>query len=197
MKTHKVNYNDHENVNINVNNNDSDDRSEQTLTVAFSPTIKVKPILNVQISYTNPGNGETDKEKKENKENKISTNINGDLQSWLHNDDNIVNAIFPENIRCIISGSSECGKTFFLKELIISNIYFDKLCIICPTGDQKEAEEIYNDKAIVEFFKDVKNLRSPDKLPKELKKLMMFDDDKTKEPILNYTFVEVEIIIVI
>ena len=62
-----------------------------------------------------------------NKENNISINVNGSLQSWLDDEDNIVNTAFPEKFRCIISGQSECGQTFLLKELTISNIYFDKL----------------------------------------------------------------------
>ena len=68
--------------------------------------------------------------------NNISVNINEDLQSWL-NDDNIISeATLPENFRCIISGPSEFGKTFLLKKLILASIYFDKLYIIGPTGDQ-------------------------------------------------------------
>ena len=48
--------------------------------------------------------------------NNISININEDLQSWLKDDDDIITeATFPDNFRCIISGPSECGKTFLLK----------------------------------------------------------------------------------
>ena len=46
----------------------------------------------------------------------ISVNINKDLQSWLNDDDIITEATFPDNFRCIISGPSECGKTFLLKK---------------------------------------------------------------------------------
>ena len=67
-----------------------------------------------------------------------SININEDLQSWLNDDDIITEAEFPDNIRCIISSPSECGKTFLLIKLILASIYFDKLCIIGPTGDQYE-----------------------------------------------------------
>ena len=42
-------------------------------------------------------------------------NINEDLQSWLNDDDIITESAFPDNFRCIISGPSECGKTFLLK----------------------------------------------------------------------------------
>ena len=66
----------------------------------------------------------------------ISVNINYDLYSWLNDDDIITEAAFPDNFRCIISGPSECGKTFLLKKLILASIYFDKLYIIGPTGDQ-------------------------------------------------------------
>ena len=42
----------------------------------------------------------------------ISVNINNNLQSWLNDDDIITEAEFPDNFRCIISGPSECVKTF-------------------------------------------------------------------------------------
>ena len=48
--------------------------------------------------------------------NTISININNDVQSWLNDDDIITEAAFPDNFRCIISGPSECGKTFLLKK---------------------------------------------------------------------------------
>ena len=44
----------------------------------------------------------------------ISVNINEDLQSWLNDDNVITEATLPEYFRCIISGPSECGKTFLL-----------------------------------------------------------------------------------
>ena len=108
--------------------------------------------------------------------NNISVNINEDLQSWLNDDDIITEATFPDNFRCIISGPSQCGKTFLLKKLILASIYFDKLYIIGPTGDQYNGLERKNPKAIIEFIKDIKGLPSPDKLPKDLKKLMIFHD---------------------
>ena len=124
----------------------------------------------------------------------ISVNINNDLQSWLNDDNIITEAEFPDNFRCIISGPSECGKTFLLKKLFLSSIYFDKLYIIGPTGDQYEGidrlsrNSVHNDEADVEFIKDIKDLPSPDKLPKDLKKLMIFDDVRAKEPIINEYF---------
>ena len=54
----------------------------------------------------------------------ISVNINEDLQSWLNDDNIITEATFPDNFRCIISGPSECGKTFLLKKLILASISF-------------------------------------------------------------------------
>ena len=99
-----------------------------------------------------------------NKENKLSINNNGDLQSWSDGDDIIFNAIFPENFRCIIFDPSECGKTFLIKEIIICYIYFTKLYIRCLTSDQYEGVEQYNYKAGVEFIKDVKDLPSPTEL---------------------------------
>ena len=115
----------------------------------------------------------------------ISVKINDDLYSWLNDDDIITEAAFPDNFRCIISGPSECGKTFFLKKLILASIYFDTLYIIGPTGDQYHGIERINPKADVEFIKDIKDLPSPDKLPKDLKKLMIFDDVRAKEPVIN------------
>ena len=47
--------------------------------------------------------------------NSISINTNDGLQSWLNDDDIITEATFPNDFRCIISGPSECGKTFLLK----------------------------------------------------------------------------------
>ena len=129
--------------------------------------------------------------------NPIAININDDLYSWLNDDDIITEAAFPDNFRCIISGPSECGKTFILKKLILASIYFDKLYIIGPTGDQYHGIERINPKADVEFIKDIKDLPSPDKLPKDLKKLMIFDDVRAKEPVINEYFVEVDIITVI
>ena len=115
-------------------------------------------------------------------------NINDDLQSWLNDDDIITEATFPDNFRCIISGPSECGKTFILKKLILASIYFNKLYIIGPTGDQYIGLERINPKAIIEFIKDIKDLPSPDKLRKDLKKLMIFDDVRAKKPVINKYF---------
>ena len=85
--------------------------------------------------------------KKECPTNTISININEDLQSWLNDDDIIPEAEFPDNFRCIISGPSECGKTFLIKKLILASIYFDKLYIIGPTGDLYNGLERINPKS--------------------------------------------------
>ena len=87
---------------------------------------------NLRSCSTDPRSGFNDGE------DKIFTNINRYLQPWLDDDDINVEAIFPENFRCIISSPSECGRTFLSKELIMINIYFDRLYIICLTGDQYE-----------------------------------------------------------
>ena len=120
--------------------------------------------------------------------NAFSININEDLRSWLNYDNIITEATLPENFRCIISGPSECGKTFLLKKLILSSIYFDRLYIIGPTGDQYIGLERINPKADIEFVKDIKVLPSHDKLPKDLKKLMIFDDVRAIEPVINEYF---------
>ena len=81
----------------------------------------------------------------------------------------------------------------FIKKLILARIYFDKQYIIGPTGDQYEVVESYNrrsrnsvdNKADVEFVKIIKDLPSPDQLPKDLKKLMIFDDVRAKEPVIT------------
>ena len=77
-----------------------------------------------------------------------------------------------------------------IKKLILARIYFDKL-YIDPTGDQYEGVERINDKTDVEFVKDIKDLPSPDQLPKDLKKLMIFDDVRAKESVINEYFCRV------
>ena len=118
------------------------------------------------------------------KPNTISMYINEDLQSWLNDDNIITEATLPENFRFIISCPSECGKTFLLNKLILASIYFDTLYIIGPTGDQYTNISCKS----VEFVKDIKDLPSPDKLPKDLKKLMIFDDVRAKEQVINEYF---------
>ena len=76
----------------------------------------------------------------------------------------------------------------YLKKLNLASIYFDKLYIIGPTGDQYNGLERINPKAVIELIKDTKDLPSPDKLPKDLKKLMIFDDVRAKEPVINEYF---------
>ena len=68
----------------------------------------------------------------------LRNDVNGSLQSWLDDDNIIVNASFPESFRCVIAGPSECGKTFLLKNLFSVSIQFDRLYIIGPTCDQNE-----------------------------------------------------------
>ena len=38
--------------------------------------------------------------------------VTDSLQSWLDDDNVIVNVSFPKSFECVISGRSECGKTF-------------------------------------------------------------------------------------
>ena len=113
----------------------------------------------------------------------LQIDVNKRLQSWLDDDNIIVKAIFSESFRCAIAGPSECGKTFLLKNLFLSSIQFDRLYIIGPTGDQYE--DLRN-KDIV-FFKKIKDLPSPDQLPKH-KKLKIYDDVGGKEPVINDYF---------
>ena len=78
----------------------------------------------------------------------------------------------------------------------MTRISFDKLYLIDPNGNQYWVVEIINDKADIEFFEDRKDLPAPDKLPKDLKKLRIFDDVTAKEPVINEYFVDVDIKIV-
>ena len=78
-----------------------------------------------------------------------------------------------------------------IKKLTLASIYFDKLFIIGPTGDQYQGIRFANKNIScksVEFVKDMKDLPSPDKLPKDLKKLTIFDDVRAKEPVINEYF---------
>ena len=178
-----VNDNDNDDVNDNDNVNDKviykfDEKNGEA---------SVEPVPGWAKPHGEAWTKSYQKGKPNNKEcptNTISININDDLQSWLNDDDIITEATFPDNFRCIISGPSECGKTFLLNKLILASIYFDKLFIIGPTGDQYNGLERINTKAIIEFIKDIKDLPSPDKLPKDLKKLMIFDDVRAKEPVI-------------
>ena len=174
---------DNDNVNDTVNDNDNDNDNFIYQGTWFADLFDEK----YQRSKSNRNSNSN------SPTNNISVNINDDLQSWLNDDDIITEAEFPDNFRCIISGPSECGKTFLLKKLFLASIYFDKLYIIGPTGDQYQGtcfadEGVDNGKANVEFIKDIKDLPSPDKLPKDLKKLMIFDDVRAKEPIINEYF---------
>ena len=121
------NVNDNDNDSVNDNDNDKDNFIYQ---------------FGEKHQRAKPNN-------KECLSNNISVNINDDLYSWLNDDDIINEAAFPDNFRCIISGPSECGKTFLLKKLILASIYFDKLYIIGPTGDQYHGIERINPKADV------------------------------------------------
>ena len=107
-----VNANDNDNVNVYDNDNDEaiyqrssynqggsyNPRSSPNLQSRFPDKVDISPPRS-NIIQTSP----------------IAININNDLQSWLNDDDIITEAEFPDNFRCIISGPSECGKTFLLK----------------------------------------------------------------------------------
>ena len=71
-------------------------------------------------------------------ESSLWIDVNGILHSWLDNANIIIDAMLPDNFRCIISGPSECGKTVLLKNLFLGDIQFERLYIIGPTGDQDE-----------------------------------------------------------
>ena len=58
----------------------------------------------------------------------------------------------------------------------MTRIHFDKLYIIGPTGDQYDGMKHGNN----EFIKDIKNLDPLDQLPKDIKKLGIFDNVRAK-----------------
>ena len=190
--------NDNDNVNYNDYVNDNDNVNQGTCFVDDNFIYQGTCLAShEQSSFADLFDEKHQRGKPNNKEcpsNNISVNINDDLQSYLNDDIIITEAAFPDTFRCIISGPSECGKTFILKKLIPASIYIDKLYITGPTGDQYNGLEIYNrrscnsvdDKAIIEFIKGIQDLPSPEKLPKDLKKLMIFDDVRAKEPLINY-----------
>ena len=113
------NVNDKDNVDDNVNDNDNDSDKYNFIyqgtcladlfDVKNGETWQAKPHQNGKPNNNSPTNN-------------ISVNINEDLQSWLNDDDIITEATFPDKFRCIISGPSECGKTFLLKKLILASI---------------------------------------------------------------------------
>ena len=118
----------------------------------------------------------------------FSIDVTRSLQSWITDRNITVYTPFPENLRCIISGPSESGKTVLLKNLFIPGIQVDRSYIIGPTG------KTYNDLEYRDtvFIKDVKELPHPDKLPKNIKKVMIFHDVIAKEPIINEYFCRAE-----
>ena len=77
----------------------------------------------------------------------------------------------------------------------MNNIEFDRLYIIGPTGNQNDdlehkdikepTSQIGEAASQIEFIKDIKDLPPPDELPKNIKKLMIFDDVGGKEPVIN------------
>ena len=139
--------------NVDVNDNDKDnDKVDDNDNVNDNDNDSVNDIDNDKDNFIYLFGEKHQKAKPNNKEclsNNISVNINDDVYSWLNDDDIITEAAFPDNFRCIISGPSECGKTFLLKKLILASIYFDKLYIIGPTGEQYHGIERINPKADV------------------------------------------------
>ena len=63
----------------------------------------------------------------------------------------------------------------------MKRLCFDKVYIIDPINNQNEYLGSIHEKTDVEFIKDIKDSPSLDQLPKELRKLLIFDDVKAKE----------------
>ena len=158
-----VNDNDNDNDNVNDNDNDKDNDNDDKDNFIYQGTCMADLFDEKHGETWQAKPHQKNKPNNNSPTNKISVNINEDLQSWLNDDDIITEATFPDNFRCLISVPSECGKTFLLKKLILASIYFDKLYIIGPTGDQYNGLERINPKAIIEFIKGIKDLPSPDK----------------------------------
>ena len=111
-----------DNVTVKDNVNDNDLRSS----FANNVNDNVKDNDNVNDNFIYLFGEKHHRGKPNNKEclsNNISIYINEDLQSWLNDDNIITEATLPENFRFIISGPSECGKTFLLKKLILASIF--------------------------------------------------------------------------
>ena len=138
-----VNDNDYDNDNVDVNVNDNDNDNDNFI---YQGTC-FADLFDEKQQRCKPNNNSHTNNIRE-AVSPISLNINDDLQSWLIDVDITTEAAFPNNFRCIISVPSECGKTFLLKKLILANIYFDKLYIIGPTGDQNNGLERINPKSI-------------------------------------------------
>ena len=66
-------------------------------------------------------------------------------------------------------------------------IQFDRVYIIGPTSDQYDDLKFED----IVFNKDIKDLPPPDQLPKDIKKLVTFDDVGGKEPVINEDFYRV------
>ena len=107
------NANDNVNDNHNVNDNDNVNDNVNNFIYLFDEKHQRGKSNNKEYPRTDSVSGKpsgfTDLS------NNISVNINEDVQSWLNDDNIITEATFPENFRCIISGPSECGKLFLLK----------------------------------------------------------------------------------
>ena len=56
---------------------------------------------------------------------------------WSNDNDPNSNALFPKKLRCIISGSSGCGKTVLLTNMILNKwLDFKKLIIVSGSISQ-------------------------------------------------------------
>ena len=66
----------------------------------------------------------------------------------------------------------------------MTSTHFDKSDVIGPSGDQYDGMK----HGKLEIIKDVKKVIPLDQLPKDMKKLMIFDDVRVKEPVFNEYF---------
>ena len=103
---------DNDNVSDKDKDNDKDNDNDNDNVINLRGSFADKVIYQFDKKH-----GETWQAKphQKGKPNTISVNINEDPQSWLNDDNIITEATLPEIFRCIISGPSECGKTFLLK----------------------------------------------------------------------------------
>ena len=113
--------NDNDNDNVNDNDNDSDndidiDNDNDNVNDNDNDNVNDKDNDGDNFIYLFGEKHQKVKPNNNSPTNSISINTNEDLQSWLNDDDIITEASFPNNFECIISGPSECGKTFLFKK---------------------------------------------------------------------------------
>src|SRR5215469_2208204 len=101
--------------------------------------------------------------------------------------------LFPKNIFCIIEGSTGCGKTNLMLNLLLNKIILDynNMHVYCPTLYQNGYQNLKDYYSSVEemirkvhgsavkignFYNADENIKDPSELDARLKHIMIFDD---------------------